>query len=167
MPDTADQFLERSKRLADPQEVQFAQCKCDPSSGCGDNCINRIMGYICGKACPCGEYCTNKSLSRRKGKSTKVVWVGVLALVLPLIAQTGSRGFGLVATEDIDEGAFVIDYRGEVIDLECVCDLRHDTDPQHIHGPHRERVQEQEELLRHGLRPRGGARCCESSIPPR
>ena len=28
--------------------------------------------------------------------------------------QTGARGFGLVAMEDIREGAFVIDYRGEV-----------------------------------------------------
>jgi hypothetical protein len=28
--------------------------------------------------------------------------------------QTGSRGFGLFAAEDIAEGDFVADYRGEV-----------------------------------------------------
>ncbi|TXT13374.1 hypothetical protein VHUM_00741 [Vanrija humicola] len=59
------------------------------------------MSYLCGKDCPCGDRCDNKSLTRRKGKGTKVVW-------------TGTRGFGLFATEDIAEGEFVIDYRGEL-----------------------------------------------------
>jgi len=31
--------------------------------------------------------------------------------------KTGSRGFGLFAVNDIKEGSFVIDYRGEVISL--------------------------------------------------
>ena len=31
-----------------------------------------------------------------------------------LMIETGARGFGLVAMEDIKEGQFVIDYRGEV-----------------------------------------------------
>jgi hypothetical protein len=32
--------------------------------------------------------------------------------------QTGSRGFGLTAVEDVREGDFVIDYRGEIIGME-------------------------------------------------
>jgi hypothetical protein len=34
------------------------------------------------------------------------------------MAQTGSRGFGLIAVEDIKEDDFVIDYRGEIIGME-------------------------------------------------
>jgi SET domain-containing protein len=36
------------------------------------------------------------------------------------MAQTGSRGFGLIAVEDIKEDDFVIDYRGEIIGMEWV-----------------------------------------------
>jgi len=34
------------------------------------------------------------------------------------LGQTGSRGFGLTAVEDIKEDDFVIDYRGEIIGTE-------------------------------------------------
>lgn len=66
-----DQFVERSKRVAEGSAV----CRCDPSSECGDNCMNRIMSYLCGKDCPCGDRCHNKSLTRRKPKSYKIAWV--------------------------------------------------------------------------------------------
>lgn len=96
-------------------------CNCDPDYGCGDNCINFIMSYLCGAECPCGDQCGNKSLVRRKGKATKVTWVsrrnGGSAAVQNSAShkpQTGSRGFGLFAAEDIKEGDFVADYRGEV-----------------------------------------------------
>ncbi|BEI88239.1 uncharacterized protein CcaverHIS019_0109570 [Cutaneotrichosporon cavernicola] len=98
-----NQFVERSKRVA-----ERAVCKCDPSSDCGDNCMNRHMNYLCGKDCPTGERCTNKSLTRRQQKAYRVVW-------------TGSRGFGMQAGENIAEGEFVLDYRGEVIDMEEFC----------------------------------------------
>ena len=57
--------------VADVQAI----CRCDPESDCGDNCINRIMSYLCGKNCPCGARCTNKSLAKRKGASVKVSYV--------------------------------------------------------------------------------------------
>ncbi|WVQ97715.1 hypothetical protein IAU59_004829 [Kwoniella sp. CBS 9459] len=86
-----------------------AVCRCSPESGCGDNCINRIMSYLCGKECPAGEQCTNKTLTKRKGPGYKVV-------------NTGARGFGVVLTEDVGEGEFVMDYRGEVISMETFMD---------------------------------------------
>ncbi|GMK57715.1 hypothetical protein CspeluHIS016_0405490 [Cutaneotrichosporon spelunceum] len=98
-----NQFVERSKRMA-----ERAVCKCDPSSDCGDNCMNRHMNYLCGKDCPTGERCTNKSLTRRPQKAYRIVW-------------TGPRGFGMLASENIAEGEFVMDYRGEVIDIEEFC----------------------------------------------
>ena len=66
-----DVYPERNRYLAPFTAV----CRCDPESGCGDNCINRIMSYLCGRDCPCGDDCGNKSLSRRKGAATKVVYV--------------------------------------------------------------------------------------------
>ncbi|OCF38889.1 hypothetical protein I317_07338 [Kwoniella heveanensis CBS 569] len=90
-----------------------AVCRCTPESGCGDNCINRIMSYLCGKECPAGEICTNKTLAKRKGPGYKVV-------------HTGARGFGVVLTEDVSEGQFVIDYRGEIISMETFMDRIND-----------------------------------------
>lgn len=68
--------------------------------------------------------CSNKSLFKRTTPSLKVFWVRRFArdrtdIASPLIVysialQTGSRGFGLKAMEDISKGEFVLDYRGEV-----------------------------------------------------
>jgi hypothetical protein len=66
---------------------------------------NSAMHYICGKGCPAGTGCTNGSLYLRSQKKTKVVF-------------TGSRGFGLKILEKVDEGEFIMDYRGEIIGLE-------------------------------------------------
>jgi len=63
------------------------------------------MNYLCGKGCPAGPTCTNGSLFRRPQKETKVVF-------------TGSRGFGLKVQDSVDEGEFIMDYRGEIIGLE-------------------------------------------------
>ncbi|WVF70177.1 hypothetical protein IAT40_004965 [Kwoniella sp. CBS 6097] len=98
-------YPERPRVSADSTAV----CRCSPDSGCGDNCINRIMSYLCGKECPAGDKCTNKTLTKRKGPGYKVV-------------HTGARGFGIVLIEDVSEGEFVIDYRGEVISMEMFMD---------------------------------------------
>lgn len=63
------------------------------------------MNYLCGKGCPARPTCTNGSLFRRPQKETKVVF-------------TGSRGFGLKVQDSVDEGEFIMDYRGEIIGLE-------------------------------------------------
>ncbi|ORY23811.1 hypothetical protein BCR39DRAFT_472897, partial [Naematelia encephala] len=96
-----DVFPERNKLMSDHNAI----CNCDPESRCGENCINRAMNYLCGKECPCGDLCENKSLAKRRMVPTKVVY-------------TGARGFGLIVQEDVKEGDFVTDYRGEVISLE-------------------------------------------------
>ncbi|KAL7424382.1 hypothetical protein Q5752_000064 [Cryptotrichosporon argae] len=102
-------FPERAKTVADAPAV----CKCDPEVGCGDNCINKLMSYLCGKECLCGDLCDNRSLTKRKPKLAKVKW-------------TGSRGFGLFAAEDIKAGEFVIDYRGEVVHKDTFIERIHD-----------------------------------------
>ncbi|WWD08091.1 hypothetical protein V865_006202 [Kwoniella europaea PYCC6329] len=94
-------YPERQKYQTDFHAI----CKCSPESKCSDQCINRLMSYLCGKDCPAGDECTNKTLRKRKAASYKVVY-------------TGSRGFGIVLTQDVKEGDFVMDYRGEVITID-------------------------------------------------
>nr|XP_031861777.1 uncharacterized protein CI109_002606 [Kwoniella shandongensis]KAA5528849.1 hypothetical protein CI109_002606 [Kwoniella shandongensis] len=90
-----------------------AVCKCSPESRCGEQCMNRIMSYLCGKECPCGDACENRALNKRKSPGYKVVY-------------TGSRGFGIILTEDLKEGEFVMDYRGEVISMDTFMERIHD-----------------------------------------
>ncbi|WVQ76666.1 hypothetical protein IAR50_006340 [Cryptococcus sp. DSM 104548] len=104
----ANVYPERQKIPSDIKAV----CRCDPESHCGEQCINRIMSYLCGKGCPCADGCENRSLNRRKGPSYKVAYDH----------EMGARGFGIVMTEDVAEGDFVMDYRGEVIDLDTFRD---------------------------------------------
>jgi len=64
------------------------------------------------KYCPCGEYCQNQTI--QNGISPKLV---------PFLTEF--KGWGLKAAEKIDKGQFVIEYVGEVIDLEtCRARLR-------------------------------------------
>lgn len=69
--DSQDVFPERPRVMA----AVHAVCRCDSESGCGDNCINRIMSYLCGRDCPCGENCTNKSLVKRNNPKLKISYV--------------------------------------------------------------------------------------------
>ena len=52
--------------------------------------------------------------SKRQGRLCKCIFVSRAMAD----RQTGSRGFGLIAVEDIKEDDFVIDYRGEIIGME-------------------------------------------------
>lgn len=71
-----DVFPERAR-----QAVGYtAVCRCDPESRCGENCINRVMSYLCGKECPCGDTCENKSLAKREMPQTRVAYVGYRTL---------------------------------------------------------------------------------------
>jgi hypothetical protein len=66
-----DVFPERSRFVSEYSAV----CRCAPESRCGDNCINRIMNYLCGRDCPSGDACENRSLAKRKAPNVKVVYV--------------------------------------------------------------------------------------------
>ncbi|GAC95486.1 histone-lysine N-methyltransferase [Pseudozyma hubeiensis SY62] len=80
-------------------------CNCEPGSGCGNDCINRMLQFICDpRTCPSGANCTNISLGRRPNVKTTV-------------AYYGRRGFGLKTLEAINRDDFIDEYRGEVINL--------------------------------------------------
>jgi hypothetical protein len=54
--------------------------------------------------------------SERQGRLCE--WIISRQKSVTNLTQTGSRGFGLTAVEDIKEDDFVIDYRGEIIGME-------------------------------------------------
>ncbi|KAF7813348.1 histone-lysine N-methyltransferase ASHH3 isoform X1 [Senna tora] len=57
----------------------------------------------CSSGCKCGSSCLNKPFQNRPVKKLKLV-------------KTEKCGSGIVADEDIEQGEFVIEYVGEVID---------------------------------------------------
>lgn len=67
-------------------------------------CLRRTMNYLCGKQCPCGDGCTNGSLASRPQKELRV-------------CPVGERGWGVKVAEDVKDGEFIIDFRGEIITL--------------------------------------------------
>lgn len=98
--------IDRNRYTSRPKlNGELPLCQCDPSSNCGDDCLNRILQFVCNaKVCPCGERCTNVSLGKRPRARCDVAWYG-------------ERGFGLKTLDAIKEGGLVDEYRGEVINL--------------------------------------------------
>jgi len=73
--------------------------------GCGDDCINRQLQYVCDpRSCPCKDECSNLSLGKRPFPKLEVY-------------NCGARGFGLRTPIAIKKDQFLGEYRGEVIDL--------------------------------------------------
>ncbi|KAK3030883.1 hypothetical protein RJ639_037233 [Escallonia herrerae] len=66
----------------------------------------------CSTGCKCGSSCLNKPFHQRPVKKMKIVKHAQLTFFF----QTEKCGSGIVADEDIDQGEFIIEYVGEVID---------------------------------------------------
>lgn len=100
------QQISKNKYYSRPKlQGEVPLCNCKPGSGCGSDCINRMLQFICDpRTCPNGNSCTNISLGRRTGIKTAV-------------AYYGRRGFGLKTLEAIKQHDFIDEYRGEVINL--------------------------------------------------
>ncbi len=100
------QQISKNKYYSRPKlQGEVPLCNCQPGSGCGSDCINRMLQFICDpRTCPNGNSCTNVSLGRRTGIKTAV-------------AYYGRRGFGLKTLEAIKKHDFIDEYRGEVINL--------------------------------------------------
>ncbi|KAJ2807693.1 hypothetical protein H4R20_001174 [Coemansia guatemalensis] len=78
----------------------------DPrSQACGESsdCINRLVQMECNPlTCPCGSYCLNRRFQKHQYAKVRVI-------------DAGRKGFGIQALEDLDTGAFVMEYMGEVV----------------------------------------------------
>ncbi|KAJ2712138.1 hypothetical protein H4R19_002910 [Coemansia spiralis] len=85
-------------------------CRYNPDTdprgrACGESsdCINRLVQMECNPlTCPCGSHCLNRRFQKRQYAEVRVV-------------DAGRKGRGVQATEDLDAGAFVMEYMGEVV----------------------------------------------------
>eukprot|EP00252_Welwitschia_mirabilis_P017251 TRINITY_DN3823_c0_g1_i1.p1 TRINITY_DN3823_c0_g1~~TRINITY_DN3823_c0_g1_i1.p1 ORF type:complete len:1400 (-),score=307.70 TRINITY_DN3823_c0_g1_i1:652-4425(-) len=101
-------YTHRKRKQLSHDEVMV--CACEPpkdgSPGCGDGCLNRELCIECvPDACPCGEQCSNQRFQKRL--YAKVEYF-----------RCGKKGFGLRVLENIPIGSFIIEYVGEVLDLQ-------------------------------------------------
>ncbi|GES81962.1 histone-lysine N-methyltransferase ASH1L-like [Rhizophagus clarus] len=99
-------FIERRRKHEKP-----VVCQCilpsDGSSGCTEECYNRVMFYECSpKDCPCKDKCSNQRFQKKERvKELEVI-------------ETPNKGFGLRTKVPIRKGQLIIEYRGEVISHE-------------------------------------------------
>ncbi|XP_039069191.1 histone-lysine N-methyltransferase ASHH2-like [Hibiscus syriacus] len=105
----SNQFLHRGRKTQTIDEIMVCQCKRPPDGklGCGDECLNRMLNIECVKGtCPCGDLCSNQQFQKRK--YAKMKW-----------DRFGKKGFGLRMQENISAGHFLIEYVGEVLDMQA------------------------------------------------
>ncbi|XP_036450257.1 histone-lysine N-methyltransferase NSD3 isoform X1 [Colossoma macropomum] len=94
--------------VADLSEIPRCNCRPTDERPCGQDsqCLNRMLQYECHpQVCPAGERCLNQSFSKRIYTDTEVI-------------KTSGRGWGLKTKQDLKKGDFVMEYVGELIDLE-------------------------------------------------
>ncbi|XP_066595274.1 histone-lysine N-methyltransferase ash1 isoform X2 [Prorops nasuta] len=88
-----------------PTTLYEAQaCECKPESGCGDDCINRMVFSECSpQLCPCGEKCENQKIQKHE-------WSPGLQRFM-----TEDKGWGVRTQQAIKSGDFILEYVGEVV----------------------------------------------------
>ncbi|XP_053986927.1 uncharacterized protein LOC128880653 isoform X1 [Hylaeus volcanicus] len=88
-----------------PTTLYEAQaCECKPESGCGDDCINRMVFSECSpQLCPCGEKCENQKIQKHE-------WAPGLQKFM-----TEDKGWGVRTQQSIKTGVFILEYVGEVV----------------------------------------------------
>lgn len=96
--------------LKQPQSDDDSNCYCRPDDEdpCGptSSCINRTMMFECiPETCPAKNRCSNQRFAKRIYPSLEV-------------RHFADKGYGLVAKETIARGSFVIEYVGEVINMD-------------------------------------------------
>ncbi|RKF74890.1 Histone methyltransferase [Golovinomyces cichoracearum] len=102
-------------------ESASSKCVCKPTTGCDENCQNKIMFYECDdKNCASGpDRCTNRPFAalqeRRKAGGKYRVGVEVF--------KTADRGYGIRSNRCFEPHQIIVEYNGEII-TEEECDRR-------------------------------------------
>lgn len=79
-------------------------CSCKPDSGCGDDCLNRLMYTECSvKTCPCADKCQNTKIQRH------IIAPGVERFM------TENKGWGVKTKLPIKKGTYISEYVGEIV----------------------------------------------------
>ncbi|XP_020889612.1 histone-lysine N-methyltransferase ASHH2 isoform X2 [Arabidopsis lyrata subsp. lyrata] len=103
-----NQFLHRNRKSQTIDEIMVCHCKPPPDGrlGCGEECLNRMLNIECLQGtCPAGDLCSNQQFQKRKYVKFERF-------------QSGKKGYGLRLLEDVREGQFLIEYVGEVLDMQ-------------------------------------------------
>ncbi|KAL5699503.1 [histone H3]-lysine(4) N-trimethyltransferase [Ranunculus cassubicifolius] len=106
-PIVSNMFLHRNRKNQSIDEIMICHCKPPPDGefGCGDECLNRMLNIECVRGtCPCGDRCSNQQFQKRKYAKLESV-------------RCGKKGYGLHLLESVSQGDFLIEYVGEVLDL--------------------------------------------------
>ncbi|XP_010537359.1 PREDICTED: histone-lysine N-methyltransferase ASHH2 [Tarenaya hassleriana] len=104
-----NQFLHRNRKTQTIDEIMVCHCRPPPDGrlGCGEECLNRMLNIECVQGtCPCGDFCSNQQLQKRKYVKFERF-------------QSGKKGYGLRLLDDVRKGQFLIEYVGEVLDLQA------------------------------------------------
>ncbi|CAF3172330.1 unnamed protein product [Rotaria socialis] len=107
--------LSSSRRQKKRHNREVMECECttseyDRSHGtkaCGHECLNRMLLIECGPLCPCGQWCTNRRFQRRSYANHKLA-----------LFKTEMKGYGLRTIAPIHKGRFLVEYVGEVVDMD-------------------------------------------------
>ncbi|KAK9817923.1 hypothetical protein WJX72_004317 [[Myrmecia] bisecta] len=105
---TKNIYTHRERKMQDEDDIMICQCRRtrDGSPGCGPDCLNRMLNIECVEDyCPCEEQCSNQMFSKRQYADLEK-------------RRAGSKGFGLFTKQDLQAGAFIIEYIGEVLEEE-------------------------------------------------
>lgn len=107
--------LPSTRRQQKRHNREVMECECttseyDRSRGikaCGSECLNRILLIECSSNCPCEQWCTNRRFQRRSYASHKLA-----------LFKTEMKGYGLRTISSIRKGRFLVEYVGEVVDMD-------------------------------------------------
>ncbi|KAL4434986.1 hypothetical protein ABPG74_017742 [Tetrahymena malaccensis] len=113
-------YLFRKRRMVSHKDIIGCDCKrvapeniskiplskrMNGMINCGENCWNRaVCTECCDLSCRCGDLCQNRRFQKHQD-----------ACVYPL--PTKGKGWGLCAGQFIPKGTFIIQYTGEVFDI--------------------------------------------------
>ncbi|GIQ88490.1 hypothetical protein KIPB_010746 [Kipferlia bialata] len=83
---------------------KYSDCQCNPDYPCDPDsqCYNVVCNVECRKTCPAGAACRNRRFQKREYADLEV-------------KDAEGKGKGLFAASDIECGAFIIEYVGDVI----------------------------------------------------
>lgn len=102
-------YLHRSRKTPIIDEMMVCHCTPpkDGSLGCGDECLNRMLNIECVQGtCPCGDLCSNQQFQKQQYAKVQCF-------------QCSKNCFELQALEDVAKGTFLIEYVGEVLDIQA------------------------------------------------
>lgn len=84
--------------------TDLPSCNCKPSSGCVDDCLNRMVYTECNPdTCPCEDKCQNTKIQRHEFVSSIERFM------------TEKKGWGVRTKQALKKSQFIIEYLGEVV----------------------------------------------------